>query len=300
MSSRGRRLLAVLVATLALAGCGGLPPGVDGNLTNNWSAMPLPKVAVPVAGVCYPGRYVHVWVGDFTTVDCANMHQVETVFVGTFTGADAQRSAAPATDSPALPAVYTQCQKGADDYLGGDWHTADVWLGLVVPSNAAWQAGARWFRCDMIHRSDPFATSIVDHGSLRGDLAGARSAAYGCLSTTEDKDRTITAAKPVDCAMPHQAEFAGVYTAPDVPYPSDGTTRDTMLERGCQGVVATFLGLQNVSQWTSSAVGWWGLGWDQDQWKLGDRGTQCFAYAYTKSGKFVGSVKGIRNQAPKG
>jgi len=297
--SRGRWLLVVLVATLALAGCGGLPSGVDGNLTNDWSAMPQPKIAVPVAGVCYVDRYVHVWVGDFTTVDCADMHQVETAFVGTFTGADAERSAAPATDSPAMPAAYAQCQKGASDYLGGDWHTADVWLGLVVPSNAAWQGGARWFRCDMIHRSDPFATSIVDHGSVKGDLAGARSAAYGCLTTTEDKDRRITAAKPADCASPHSAEFAGLYTAPDVPYPSE-TTGTTMLERGCQGVVATFLGFQNPSQWTSSTVGWWGLGWDEDQWKLGDRVTQCFAYAYTKSGVVVGSVKGIRNQTPKG
>lgn len=300
MRPRGRWLLVVLVATLALAGCGGLPPGVDGNLTDDWSAMPQPKVAVPVAGVCYQQHYVAIWIGDFPTVDCAASHGTETAFVGTLTGADAQRTVPPTADSPALPGLYAQCQKGASDYLGGDWHSALVWVGLVLPSTEAWKGGARWFRCDLIHYADPFETSLIDHGSLKGDLSGARSAAYGCLTATSDKDRVVISAKPVDCAAPHQAEYAGLYTAPDVPYPSDRTTQINMLERGCQGVVASFLGFQNVSQWNTSTVGWWPEGLSEDRWKLGDRTTQCFAYAYTRSGAIVGSVKGIRNQTPKG
>ena len=82
MRSRGRWLLVVLVVTLALAGCGGLPPGVDGNLTNDWSAMPQPKIAVPVAGACYPEPYTTVWTGDFHPVDCAQTHNTETAYVG--------------------------------------------------------------------------------------------------------------------------------------------------------------------------------------------------------------------------
>jgi hypothetical protein len=292
--------LTVLGAVAALAGCAGLPPGVDGNLTNNWPGMPEAKVAVPAAGACYTGRYTRVWIGDFNTVDCAQTHFTETAFVGTFAGDDAARANPPASDSPAMPGIYAQCQKGANDYLGGDWHSAIVELGVVVPSNAAWSGGARWFRCDLTRYSNPFGTSIVDHGSVKGDLSGPRGSAYGCLTTTEDKDQTVTSANPIDCASPHAAEFAGLFTAPDVPYPADKTAREHMLDNGCQAVVATFLGYGSVSEWRNQYVGWWALGWDPDQWKLGDRTTQCFAYAYTKSGKFVGSVKGIRNQTPKG
>jgi hypothetical protein len=293
--------LTVVGALVALAGCAGLPPGVDGNLTDNWPVMPEAKVGVPAAGACYTAPYSRVWIGDFNTVDCTTgTHTLETAFVGTFTGADAERSAPPRSDSPAMPALYAECQKGANDYLGGDWHAAYVSLQPVLPSDAAWGGGARWFRCDLIHYSDPYANAVVDHGALKGDLAGARTAAAGCVTTTEDKDKRVLTAIPIDCASPHQAEFAGLFTAPDVPYPTDKTARDRMVHDGCEGVVATFLGFQSISQWVNQSVGWWPLGWSQEQWKLGDRTTQCYAYAYTKSGKFVGSVRGIRNQTAKG
>jgi hypothetical protein len=232
-------------------------------------------------------------------VNCAETHYVETAYVGEFTGADAQRSSPPAVGSPALPATYAQCQKGATDYLGGDWHNGLLWLGLVVPSDNAWRGGARWFRCDLVHYADPFDESIVDKGVLKGDLAGPRTSAYGCLTTTENKDQTILTATPADCASPHQAEFAGLYTAPDVPYPTDAAARKKMGESGCEIVVASFLGYSSPSQWRNQAVGLWWHGFSEDQWKLGDRTTQCFAYAFTKSHRLIGSVKGIKDQAPK-
>jgi hypothetical protein len=298
--SRARRLLAVLVATLALAGCGGgLPAGVDGNLTNDWSAMPLPKVAVPVAGVCYVQPYTSVWIGDFDPVDCAQSHHTETAYVGTFGGTDGQRSTPPTLGSPALRTAYDGCQQGASAYLGGDWHTELVTLRLTRPSDNAWTGGARWYRCDLIHWATLFTGTIADRGSLKGDLTGARTAALGCLTTTLDKDQSITEADPIDCGQPHQAEFAGLYTAPDVPFPSDKTTRESVLDRHCETVVGKFLGYPDGSG-GNLAVGYWVTGWGEDQWNLGDRTVECFAYAYTKSGKFVGSVKGIRNQTPKG
>jgi hypothetical protein len=293
-------VLAVLGVALALAGCGGLPPGVDGNLTNDWSAMPLPKVAVPVAGVCYPGPYTAVWNGDFDTVDCAGSHQTETAYVGTFTGDDGQRSEPPSPGSPALRTAYAQCQQGASAYLGGDWHSALVSLGLVRPNPNAWAGGARWYRCDLIHWATLFSSVVVDHGSLKGDLAGARSAAFGCLATTRDAAGSINVAKSVDCAAPHQAEYAGLYTAPDVPYPSDQAAQDKLETDGCKRVVASFLGFQDPSQWFGNGVGSWPFSFNPDQWTLGDRTIPCFAYAFTKSGAMVGSVKGIRNQTPKG
>ena len=291
-----------LSAIFALAGCAGRPPGTDGDVTNGWPAMPQAKITVPVVGLCYVTHYVGTGSGDVGVAPCATeTHYVETAFVGAFTGADAQRSEPPAYGSPALPGIYPQCQKGADDYLGGDWHTAYVEVGIVVPDKEAWRGGARWFRCDLTRFSNLEEVAVVDHGVLKGDLAGPRTAAIGCVTTIVDKStNNVISSTAVDCATPHAAEFAGTFTAANVPFPADKAGRDKMLKDGCTPVVAGFLGYQSVSQWGNQSVGWWAVGWDEDRWNLGDRTTQCFAYAYTKSGKFVGSVKGIKDQAPKG
>lgn len=297
-----RRAIAAVAALMtagALAGCAGLPPGIDGNLTNNWPAMAEAKLTIPTAGTCYLSQYARVGYGDLGVVDCSQTHYVETAFVGEFTGADAQRTNPPAAGSPALPGAYAQCQKGVADYLGGDWHTGMLWLGLVVPSDGAWRGGARWFRCDLVHYSDVLDDAIVNKGVLKGDLSGPRTSAYSCVTTTENPDHHIVTAAPADCSAPHQAEFAGLFTAPDVPYPSDQAALKKMGETGCQNVVAKFLGYASASQWNNQAVGLWWLGFSEDQWKLGDRTTQCFAYAYTKNHQFIGSVTGIKNQAPK-
>jgi hypothetical protein len=286
-----------LAVGLAATGCS-RPAGVDGNLTNGWPAMGPAKVAVPPAGVCYDVPYTTVWTGDFSTVDCAGTHRLETAYVGAFTGDDASRSAPPGLGSPALGTAYARCQQGASDYLGGDWHNAIVWLGLVRPSENAWSAGARWFRCDLVHYNDPYETTIVERGSLKGDLTGARSAAFGCLATMQSKNTVLTAS-PIDCAQPHGAEFAGTFTAPDIPWPTDQAARTKLSDGGCETVVAHYLGFANSGQWNNSQIGWWDLPFDENQWALGDRTTQCFAFAFTKSGKMIGSVKGIRTQAPK-
>ncbi len=297
---RGLGVAGVVTALgLALSGCAGLPAGTDGNLTNNWPAMAQAKLTVPAVGACYLSHYDRVGYGDLGVVDCAQTHYVETAYVGQFTGADADRSSAPPEGSPALPGAYAQCQKGAADYLGGDWHSGMLWLGLVVPSDNAWRGGARWFRCDLVHYSDALDDAIIDHGVLKGDLSGARTSAYGCIASTEDADQTTLTASPTDCGSPHQAEFAGLYTAPDVPYPTDAAARKKMGQNGCENVVAKFLGYSSPSQWRNQAVGMWWFGFSQAQWNLGDRTTQCFAYAYTKNHQFIGSVKGIKDQAPK-
>ncbi len=295
-----------LGAVVALAGCAGRPPGTDGDLTNGWPIMPQAKVPVPVAEVCYPGQYVapgrivRVWSEDVTTVDCATSHYSETAFVGTLTGADAQRAAVPETDEPAMPAVYDQCGRAASAYLGGDPHTALVRIEVELPTNGAWRGGARGFRCDLVHLSDPFGSYWVSHDSLKGDLTEARVSALACMDTTENPDHQIETTRVSTCGSPHAAEFAGPLTAPNVPVPAGKAGRDKMLKDGCMPVVAAFLGYQSVSQWHNQAVGWWSPGWDEDEWNRGDRTTQCFAYAFTESGKFVGSVKGIRDQTPKG
>jgi hypothetical protein len=291
------------MVTLAAAGCS-RPRGVDGDLVNNWPAMPAAKTGVPVVGACYDQPVSEVWFGDFSPVDCATTeHLTETVYVGTFTGSQAARSAPPDPDGTGagLAPQYAQCQQAATAYLGGDWHTALLGLQLVHPSDPAWRVGARWFRCDLVRYADPDQHDTAEAGTLKGDLAGARRSAYGCLTVNTDKDRQqVLSSAPVDCAKPHGAQFAGTYTAPDLPWQPDDAAREKIEDNGCEAVVSKFLGFASLSQWSNPALGWWELGFDETQWALGDRTVQCFAFAFTRSGTMVGSVKGIRNTTPKG
>jgi hypothetical protein len=293
-------LAAGLVAVLALSGCG-RPPGVDGNLTNGWPTMAGAKLQIPVAGVCWTVPDTQIWYYNSDPVDCsAGSHDTETAYVGTFTGSQAARSTAPNPIDGGLSDAYAQCQKGASDYLGGDWHTAIVDLNLVLPSDPAWAVGARWFRCDLVDNTSPNVPISVSSGTLKGNLSGSRTVAYGCLAVTTDSQHKVLSEKPVACTEPHATEFAGTFTAPDIPWPAGDAAREELADNGCEEVVAKFIGFANSDQWDNPAIGWWESNFDQNQWALGDRTIQCFAYAFTKSGNFVGSVKGIRGKTPKG
>src|SRR5947207_2568115 len=138
-----------LAAVAALAACSPVPGGVDGDLTNGWPAFPKASTPLPKVGVCYPTDFNETWYGDFSAAnDCTkDSHQTETVYVGAFTGADADRSAPPLAGSAARRAAYDQCQQAGTDHLGGPWQGAKVDLGLVLPDDKAWTGGARWYRC---------------------------------------------------------------------------------------------------------------------------------------------------------
>src|SRR5438105_10362075 len=99
----GRKLLGALilaVAMLVIGGCGS-PTGTDGSLINQWQAMPEAKIPVPASGACYsvPGDPTSLtkWPEP---VDCGVSHTVETIYVGTFTGEDFDRTSPPPSGGP--------------------------------------------------------------------------------------------------------------------------------------------------------------------------------------------------------
>jgi Septum formation len=284
-----------LVATL-LSGCGGRPAGVDGDLTNGWAAMGKAIVPTPVAGACHNSWQDVVQVTD--AVDCATRyHEAETAYVGTFTGADAQRLTVPVSGSPARVAAYAHCLTAAADYLGGDPHTAHVWLGLVLPSDAMWRGGARWYRCDLQGYTDFLDSAMVVNSSVRNGLRGSAPLRLNCL---QDSGATKTASDyhQVGCGEPHDDEFAGVYTAPNTPFQSDDTARGKQEDQGCEAVVARYLGFTD-GVIRSSRVGWLAWGFNEQRWQWGDRTEWCFAWVSTQSKRVAGSVKGVRAGPPK-
>ena|GEM_PF-359242 len=294
-----------LFAALALGGCAGLPAGVDRDLTNGWPPMPEPRVPVPQSGWCYavvPSE-TETWFGDFSPVPCAGTHQSETVFVGTFVGAPADRSTPPAWGSQGRIDAFTERRKKASDYLGGDFLLGRLGMKLVQPDSAAWTGGARWFRCDITRYKDLDDAQLNDNaGSVRDGLRGARPLAVTCAIESDDgKTNTVTDVHTTDCATPHNAELAGVFTAPNLPWEADDKARQNMASKGCEDVVASYLGLPD-GEVTNPVLGWSFGVFTQNEWQRGDRTVRCFAVGFKGASsngvRFTGSVKNIGNRAP--
>jgi hypothetical protein len=292
----------VLVAVTGLAGCG-RPSGVDGDLANGWPALPEAKVPVPVAAVCYTERTSGTWYGDSDSVPCTDTHDAETVFVGTYSGSAADRTSPPDEGSPDQATAYGQCLKNSADYLGAAYESGNLELLLVQPDDAAWTGGGRWFRCDIVRYKDAGQLTIDDSASsVKDGLRGSQPLVLTCKTVTDDGNGNITAEQFTDCAQPHNSEYAGLFTGPDVAWPSSETTRDNLASNGCEAVVAKFLGFTG-STVDSQYLGWEYSAFNEDQWALGDRTIACSVLGFSgnssNGARFVGSVKGIKGGKPK-
>ncbi|NJC71707.1 septum formation family protein [Planosporangium thailandense] len=266
---------------LALAGCA-LPPGVDGDLTNNWSAFPAAKVAAPTVGQCLQGDLLAGTVDDSPRVpiDCARAHTLEVVYVGHFTGPAAAAAAPPTRDSADARAAFAECGRAANDYLGGDWHDGRLYLHYAEPTTTQWQGGARFFSCSVFEVGSLVGGSLGRTGSLKGGLSGDQPLAMRCFDQQGEIDAdgfyTDADAVAIGCDQQHTVEYAGKYVPPDGPYPATEEAMNRLAFAGCVPVLAGFLG-QSVNALTRRTdvreVTWSPT---EDQWRLGDRTVSCF------------------------
>lgn len=272
---------AALAGALAVlpAGCGGRPDGVDGDLVDDWRPIGEPEPFVPKAGVCgldAAKQYGNLALYD--PLDCGLAHNTETVYVGTFTGADAERAVPPPAGSPPMRAAYADCDKRAKAYLGDDWRTARLYLWMMVPNLSVWPAGGRWFRCELSELSSVEGTGafIKRTGSLKAALKAASPLKLGCYTVKLARNGDIDVMTPVGCAKAHRAEFVGVYTAPDITYPSGDKHRATLVD-GCESVLAKFAKVPDDSlvKYRSGLI-WYPAA--EGDWKGGDRGVRCYLW----------------------
>jgi hypothetical protein len=290
---RGNRVVAVVLgaaAALMIAGCGGRPPGVDGNLTNNWPAMPEAKLPVPADHACYALSDPAPGVSKLPpTVDCGTQHNVETIHVGMLTGGDAKADAPPPDGSPVQQHAYTDCSNAAKDFVGDDWRNGRIGLDLVMPTSGQWDAEARWYRCDLVEFKDLDSYDVLNRSaSLKGTLTGARPVGLGCFKATT-KGEDIDTMAPVDCATGHNTEYAGIWEAPAGAYPADASQREKTQLDGCRGVIATFAGIPNDDK-LRYRVGQITYGFGKADWDLGNRGVRCYIWMDTKT--LTKSLKG--------
>lgn len=280
---RGRTvaIMTGVVAALALAltGCGDPPEGIDGDLTSDWGAFEDPSTFVPEGDVCHEEGFRPVTgIEHYRPVDCDQPHLIETVHVGIFPDEAAEQDAPPATDSDEHQAAYRVCEAHAEDHLGADFRHGRLWMGVALPSEEAWDGGARWFRCDLTEVESITGEPVLREGSLSGALAEDSGLGLGCFQVAVDDDGVVEDRTPVACDEAHQAEFVGVWRAPDGPYPDAGDD-DAVgdVYDGCRSEIASFTDVPDdgdirfrvgtIADWMS-----------QQDWDAGDRGFRCYLW----------------------
>ncbi|MCG5458428.1 septum formation family protein [Micromonospora sp. PSH03] len=280
-------LFAAAVTAVLLVGCAG-SGGLDGDLTDDWAALPAPSAFTPAAGVCHTADFTDlVSLASYEPVDCAGPHRLETVHVGAF---PAERTAAPAGGSAELRGAFAECDTRATGYVGDDWRSGRLRLSVALPNGPGWAAGSRWFRCDLTELTtvEAAATVVVRSGSLRDALKGPTGLRLGCQQTRGGAGRGVQTLTPVECGTQHDAEFVGVWRAPDLAYP----TRDAdwlPLYTGCRSVLARYAGVPDDTKLrfrSGVVVRPPGAG----RWKVGDRGVRCYLWLSDRT--VAASLKG--------
>ncbi|WP_018255234.1 septum formation family protein [Salinispora mooreana] len=280
----GKGASAVAVVAL-LVGCAG---PTDGDLTDDWGALPAASPFTPEAGVCQVAdATAQATLAAYQPVECTVPHRVETVHVGTFSTG---QSGSPAADSADLRGAFADCDVRSSTYVGADWRAGRLRLWLAVPSPSGWAAGSRWYRCDLteVTTAEAGAEVVLRTGSLRGALADGSPLRLGCQQSGPDRGGGVDTLRPVDCRSRHDAEFVGVWRAPDRPYPTVDADW-APLYAGCRSEIARFaevpddptLRLRVDVVVRPPSAGRWGVG---------DRGVRC--YLWLSDRQVTGSLQG--------
>lgn len=275
---------------LALAACSDLPEGVDGDLTGGWEELPDPSTFRPASEVCYEEAYrPTASVEHYRPIDCDQPHLVETAHVATFTGEAGEREAPPAPDEWEWRAAFAQCEERVAEFLGAEHRYGRVWLGVAVPTEEAWDGGARWFRCDLSELAEVSSEPVMREGSLAGALADRDSdLRLGCFQV--DVGGGVVAEKlPVPCDEPHQAEFVGTWRAPDGAYPdADDSGAVDEVYTGCRSRIAAYTDIPDdgdVRFRVGAIVDWL----SEQDWDAGNRSFRC--YLWVSDGELTTSLR---------
>jgi hypothetical protein len=285
-------VIAATALLVVLGGCAGTAG--DGNIVDDWGTMASAAPVVPPSGVCYSSSQALASSIDATFSDptpCSQPHAVETFHVGQF---PAEVTAVPVAGSQGYWNAFEACEGKAREFLGGDWYTGRLFLGITVPQGRQWEGGARWYRCELIEIKTFAGDAAVPRtGSLAGALQSAGALTQGCGTVGKwAADGTWDDLTPVNCSQPHDAEFAGVFKITGADRPT-GKQLDDIYDN-CWEVLARYTGGTRSGIQVGNLV--WGGG--ERDWKRGDRWVRCYAWA-GENKKMVGTVKGIGNAAPR-
>lgn len=284
-----RRMIAATagaVAALLLAGCTTVPEGLDGDVTNGWSTVGTPMAFKPVAGACHEELEATGPMETYRPVPCTAVHLSETVGLGTFAGTTATQTHVPEPGSAAEMTAYQDCSQKISAFVGGPWRSGRIAATVVLPSQAGWSGGARWYRCDVGEADLNSSRHVRRKGTMARGLTGAAPLRLGCFNPVIARD-DVQKMKAVPCAKKHHAEFVGLWNAPRMSY---ATLRSDQKRtaRGCRTAIAKFAKVPDNSD-IKYRSGWISYNPTEEQWERGERGVQCFLWL---SRKLTRSMKG--------
>ena len=136
---------------------------------------------------------------DTETVPCIEQHNAETFLVAAFKGDLAE---AEYDDAQLGQYVYDRCSKGFMKFTGANESLA---LRSVLswawwrPSEEDWEAGARWFRCDVVGGTDQSTELVELPETAQGVLLGIPGDKWmACV-----QGDSVAGVPPVPCTEPH-------------------------------------------------------------------------------------------------
>jgi len=248
---------------LALAGCGHVDQG------SNEDPQQVDATAAPEVGACRmitPGD-VELPSNATKTVPCTEPHTAETFLVDELPD-DLVKSD---YEDPALGAfAYETCSKAFMTFTGGD--DSQVMRAVVSwawfrPSRPAWEAGARWYRCDIVG-GGPQSASYVLLPDDSSQLLYGRPTDEWLACATGDK---FSGSTKVPCSAKH--DWRAVTTIklgePDDPYPGDKVS-ETKTRDYCSDSVGAWLGYPVEYDF---AYTWF----HEAEWEAGNRRSVCWA-----------------------
>ncbi len=227
------------------------------------------SVEAPVLGACRLLTLQSIaQASDATaTVPCSKEHTAQTYAVGDLP----DELATAAYDSSEVGAfAFETCTTQLEKFLGGDESIAMrsiITWAWFRPSVKAWDAGARWYRCDAVGGGEQSATLATLPESARGLLMGRPDDKW--LACVEGP--SVDAGPKISCNQPHDWRAVTTIKLGEPPdaYPGDRvvevTTRDFCSD--------------SVGAWLNYPVDFdYGYTWfHQAEWDAGNRRSICWA-----------------------
>jgi len=254
---QARSLVAAVVLLLltVLGGCGD-----DG---------PPPDIAAPELGACRrltPSDVARPS-DDSGTVACTSAHTAETFAIGQLP----QQLARASYDDEELGAwAYGTCSKAFQQFLGADdslvMRTVVSWA-WFRPSKAAWDAGARWYRCDVVGGADGAKTLRPLPAQAQGLFTTGQPDAW----LTCARGATVPSSTKVPCSETH--DWRAISTI-KVGQPGDPYPGDRIVQVRSRDLCSDWIGA-----WSHYPADFdYGFTWFHEaEWKAGNRRSICWA-----------------------